>query len=641
MLVSIIIIPIGASIFCGHVIDSFKPVIMFEQDNIHVPPSKRDWQIKAKCQAYFAAGKIEKCIWKQVKPLPGKVDETVLPGGALDCLKISSEKIDASLKNLKIPDKLGKYKFELACTDDYNRTNVQTFFVLFSEKPIPIVIIKQHHWTISIASPSLQLHASCRAMRGNIEQEWWEYVSGPEDVGKITPNEQGKITFPKAGPYTFQYKCKDNYGELSESAGSIVRVAVKPAYVLGIDLGTSTTCATYMNEDGKKEDIRLNGDMDDEPCMPSVVAFANNGELLIGKKALNQIVINPLSTVYEVKRLMGRSFYDVDYQKFLYRVRPTLKSHSPTGNRAAIDIPCKGYPNKLVQPELISALILHHVAEIAQAKLGVTIKDAIISVPAQFDDAQRKATMDAGRIAGLNPQKIVNEPIVAAFAAAAFIDDMRGTEDSAKPREPINTTASVVVDIGGGTSDFSFMRISGSYYKVVTTDGNKTLGGRDIDIRLAEIMTEIFQEQLSDPAADLKSPEFQQNLRIECEKAKKQLSVSDEYTLKVKVNVANQGDIVLTSGLNRLKFESYISDILNATMKPLDSLLSRGNITRGNVVDLYLVGGIVQIPKLRQLLREYFPNVTDDRIYSKDPVQVVLIIMLMLSFFLLFCPFLI
>ena len=499
---------------------------------------------------------------------------------------------------------------------------MRTLFVQFSEKPIPIVSIKQHHWKISIASSSVQLRASCRAMRGHIDQEWWEYLSSPEDVGEITPNKEGHINFTKAGTYRFQYKCNDSYGELSESAGSIVRVAVKPAYVLGIDLGTSTTCVTYMNEDGKKEDIKLNGDEDDEPCMPSVVAFADNGELLIGKKALNQIVINPLSTIYEVKRLMGRSVYDVDHNKFLYRVRPTLKSHSPTGNRAAIEIPCKGYPNKLLQPEVVSALILHRVADIAEKKLGVAIKDAIISVPVQFDDAQRKATIDAGRIAGLNLQKVVNEPIVAAFAAAAFIDDMRGTEDLVKPPEPNNTRASVVVDIGGGTSDFSFMQIRGSYYKVVTTDGNN-VGGRDIDIRLTEKITEIFQKQQTGLAVDFKSPQFQQNLRTECEKAKRELSVTDNYTLSINITVPSGYEIPLKISLNRSEFESYISDILDVMIKPLNSLLSRGNITREHVVDLYLVGGIVQIPKLRQLLQKYFPNVTDDHTYSKDPVQSV------------------
>jgi actin-like ATPase involved in cell morphogenesis len=616
-----IVVP-GVGIFISHLID-LKPEITFVQENIHVAPSKGNWQIKAECRA-SAAGQIEKCVWKQLEPTPGNINSTVLQGGAKECLRISSEKVDASLKNLKIPYKDGKYKFELTCTDNYNRKNTQQFFVMIGEKATPIVFDMKNHLNVSIKSPSVQLYANCQASRGYIVDKWWKYISGPPDVGEIKPSKVGNIKFPKAGVYTFEYKCKDNYGEQSrsQSTSSIMRVAVKPPYVLGIDLGTSTTCVSYMSEDGIKRDIKLNG-KDYEPCMPSVVAFADNGELLIGKRALNQAVLNPLSTIYEVKRLMGQNYYDVDDHNFIYRVRPTLKSHSSKGTRVAIDIPCKGHKRKLIQPEVISALILHRVVEIAQIELGVTIKDVIISVPAQFDDAQRKATMDAGRIAGLNPQKIVNEPTVAAFAAATFIDNLRGTEDDAEVPKPKITTPSVVVDIGGGTSDFSYMHIHGSFYKVIATDGDKTLGGRDIDIRLADKMTKMFKERITDRGIDLKSPEFQQNLRMECEKAKIELSKRDNYTLLVKINVADQGSIHLDHILNRSQFVNYTEDILKSMIKPLDSLLSRGNITRDFVKELYLVGGTVHIPKLQELLKIYFPNVTANRTYSKDPVQVL------------------
>ena len=600
-------------------IDNLKPEIEFDRDTIHVLPSEEEWQIEAKCRA-SGAGQIKQCVWKQLQPFPRSVDNTVLPGGVKECLRISSNEIDASLEDLKIPIKYGEYIFELTCADDVNRKSTQIFSVNIDNIPAPIVVDIKHHVNVSIQSGSLQLHANCRAKQGYIVDKWWEYVSGPEDEGAITPSKDGYIKFSKTGIYTFRYQCKDSNGMYSETNGSVVRVAVKPPYVLGIDLGTSTTCVSYIDEDGRKEDINLNGDEDDEPCMPSVVAFAN-GSLLFGKEALNQAVVNPLSTIYEVKRLMGQSYYEVDERNFVYRVRPTLKSHSTKGTRAVIDIPCDGFKNKLIQPEVVSALILHRAANIAATKLGVNIKDVIISVPAQFDDAQRKATKDAGLIAGLNPQKIVNEPTVAAFAAANFIDDMRGTIDEAKAPEPKNTTSSVVVDIGGGTSDFSYMQIRGSYYKVVTTDGNKTVGGRDIDIRLAEKMIEIFRKNITDRGVKLNSDEFRQNLRIECEKAKRALSDKDNYNLTIKVNVANQGDRFLNHYLTRQEFEGYIFDILTAMIKPLDSLLSRGKTTRENVEDLYLVGGTVHIPKLRQLLEEYFPNVTNT--YCKDPVQVL------------------
>lgn len=597
------------------------PVIVFDREVMHLLPSKGDWRIRigAKCRAW--EGAIRKCVWEQLQPFPGNTNNPVLQGGTLDCLRISSQEIDATLTVLKIPEIYGNYIFELTCTDDSNRTNSQRFFVMVSEKSVPRVFDIKHHINISIRTGSLKLHADCRATRGNIVKKWWKCISAPENAGEVIISENGRVEFPKAGVYKFQYKCIDSYGMESESRGSIVRVAVKPPYVLGVDLGTSTTCVSYINEMGKKEDIKLNGDEDDEPCMPSVVAFARDGKLLIGKEASAQAVLNPLSTIYEVKRLMGQSFYDIDYQNFVYRVRPTLKSHSSKGVRAAIDIPCEGYQNKLLQPEVVSALIIHYAVEIAKGKLGVTIQDVILGVPAQFNDAQRKATLDACLIAGLNPRKIVNEPTIAAFAAAKFVDDMRGSEDEAELAGPIKTRLSVVIDIGGGTSDFSMMRILGSYYKVVTTGGNKTLGGRNIDIRLADKMTEILKKDNPGSELNWKSPMFQQDLRIECEKAKIALSENYSYDLMVIVNSASQGDILIEHKLTREMFENFTSDILNAMLAPLHPLLSRGHESMEKVEDLYLVGGTVQIPKFQELLRKAFPRGLTN--YSQDPVQVM------------------
>ena len=618
----VLVVFIVCPVFISHLIDGNNLLeIAFDREAKHVLPSKEDWRIRisAKCRA--GQGAIRKCVWKQLQPFPRNMDSPVLPDGTMNCLTISSKEIDATLANVKIPEIYGKYIFELTCIDDSNRTS-QRFFVMVSEKPVPIVIDIKHHINISIRTGFVKLHADCRATRGNIDSKWWKCISAPENVGEIIVSENGRVEFPKAGVYKFQYKCNDSYGIESEARGSIVRVAVKPPYVLGIDLGTSTTCVSYINDIGIKKDIKLNGDKDDEPCMPSVVAFADNGKLLVGKEALAQAIINPLSTIYEVKRLMGQSFYDIDYRQFVYRVRPTLKSHSLKGTRAAIDIPCKGYQNKLLQPEVVSALIIHHVVEIAKKELGVIVQDVILGVPAQFDDAQRKATLDASLIAGLNPKKIVNEPTIAAFAAANFVDDMRGSEDEIKLSGPKITRESVVIDIGGGTSDFSYMQILGSYYKVIATSGNKNLGGRNIDLRLAKIMTEIFKKDITDPGVKLESPTFEQNLRIECEKAKIALSENDSYDLRVKINVANQSDIVLKHNLTRERFENYTDDILNAMLAPLNSLFSGEHQYKEHVRDLYLVGGTVQIPKVQELLKIMFPNATTN--YSRDPVQVML-----------------
>ena len=385
-------------------------------------------------------------------------------------------------------------------------------------------------------------------------------------------------------------------------------MTVKPPYVLGIDLGTSTTCIAIIDEDGNRQDIAIYDDSsDNDPCMPSVVAFSLSGELLVGEKAFQQAVINPKSTIYEVKRLMGRSYYDDANHKFAYKVRPTLKSHSLRGVRAAVEIPCGKYNDKLIQPELVSAIILRYVANHAGKHIGVPLKDVVISVPAQFDDAQRKATMDAGMIAGLNIIKIVNEPTVAAFAANNLPEKLRSfsSKDSAEDKRKHSAVWAVVADIGGGTTDYALMQIHGSFYKVITTDGNKTLGGRDIDIALAKEMTKIFEKKYG---LKLTNTAFQQKLRLECEIAKKVLSERQQFSLTVEYihdEHNEKSTLVLEHVLTRADFEKYISEILNSMVKPLDSLLARGNVGRGNIQDLYLVGGTSHIPELKEKLLRY------------------------------------
>jgi molecular chaperone DnaK (HSP70) len=394
-------------------------------------------------------------------------------------------------------------------------------------------------------------------------------------------------------------------------------VTAKPPYVLGIDLGTSTTCIAIIKEDGKRKDISIyDDDSDADPCIPSVVAFASNGELLIGEKALKQAVVNPKSTIYEVKRLMGRSYYDDADHKFAYRVRPVLKSHSFKGVLAAVEIPCGKFRDKLIQPELVSAIILRYVSEYAEKMIKVPVKDVVISVPAQFDDAQRKATMDAGLIAGLNVIKIVNEPTVAAFAANDLTAKLLAAsgKDSTETERDHSTVWAVVADIGGGTTDYALMQIQGFFYKVITTDGDKTLGGRDIDITLAERMTKVFQKKYG--GLKLTNTAFQQKLRLECEVAKIALSKAKQYSLTVEYANGEDEKLPLEHLLTRAEFEGYISGILKSMVKPLDSLLARGkkfHMDRTNVKDLYLVGGTSHIPKLKKKLLRYNVNIYIER----------------------------
>lgn len=601
-----------------------KPIIEILAKK-HLSPLATSWQLEATCLSYNSTYVITECQWKQIHPIPTNPENTVIPEDGVNCRTATrSHHIDATLSGLKVPKELGNYIFALRCVDNTKHSNEKRVDILVNEIFPPIITLKdgQHSIIASTSSDTLQLpKASCRAVQGVVVTGKWEFTLGPKTIENISQN--GTISIDTPGKYEFQYRCIDSYDAKSLSR---VKVSVKPPYVLGIDLGTSTSCVVVIRENGTQEDIAiLDKDLpvhDTDPCMPSVVAFGRNGELLVGEQALHQAVINPLSTIYEVKRLMGRSYYDDESHKFSYRVRPTLKSHSLKGVRAAVEIPCKG-GKKLLQPELVSALILRRVVDYAEKYLGVPVKDVVISVPAQFDDAQRKATLDAGLIAGLNPIKIVNEPTVAAFAAnnltENLLDPNHGGNAAVKTANDV--VWAVVADIGGGTTDYALMQVSlGISYKVITTDGNKTLGGRDIDIQLARKLTEVFQK--NHPGLDLEKTTFQQKLRIECEKAKIVLSKREQYSLTVDYTEDEQKDsLPLEYLLTRDAFESYISEILEAMVTPLTSLLARGRVNAGSIEDLYLVGGTSNIPKLKELLKNEFSNVRNIR--HKDPVQLV------------------
>ena len=390
-----------------------------------------------------------------------------------------------------------------------------------------------------------------------------------------------------------------------------ISVTVMPQYILGIDLGTSTTCVAFIDENGKRSDIPIHADArDSEPCMPSVVAFGLNGDLLIGEKAYRQAVTNPRSTIYEFKRLMGRSYYDDANHTFAYRVRPTLKSHSLKGARAAVEIPCGTSHEKLIEPELLSAILLRYVADHAKKEIGVSIKDAVISVPAIFDDSQRKATKDAGLIAGLDIIKIVNEPTVAAFAANNMTEKLIATDLENNNRETA-TKLVIVADIGGGTSDYALMQITeyhkSSAYVVKHTGGDKTQGGRDIDIALAKNLTKILQDKYR--GLNLTGSLFQQKLRLKCEEAKIILSNKEQYFFTVKyIDEDSSHKQDLPYDLSRDAFEEVVSDILHSMVKPLDSLLHLAQTQKGHIDELYLVGGTSSIPKLQELLLRYRVN---------------------------------
>ena len=595
-----------------------KPVVEIKTVK-HVSPTASSWKLQGSCRGYDSSYTITQCHWKQIHPKPTNPNNTVFADGTQDCLHGNpSHKITATLRSLRIPGELGNYIFELHCTDETGSTNDERVDVWINELFPPMIKVGEENMVLSTSVGSTRLRASCQAIQGKVASERWEFIDGPRDLGH--PARDGTVKIDVPGKYEFKFKCSDSYDGFSSAT---VNVIAKPPYVLGIDLGTSTTCIVVIKEDGTTQDINIYHNRNDtDPCMPSVVAFAKSGKLLIGEEALQQAVTNPLATIYEVKRLMGRSYYDDPSHKFSYKVRPTLASYSLKGVRAAIEIPCNG-ENKLLQPELVSALILRRAADVAEKYLKVPVKDVVISVPAQFDDAQRKATMDAGHIAGLSPIKIVNEPTVAAFAAKHVMEDWLNSD----PQDPgvkkqQSTIWAVVADIGGGTTDYALMQIESSKnrYKVITTDGNKILGGRDIDIAVARKLTQILQNKHSE--LNMNSIEFQQQLRIECEHAKIALSVNDQYWMTVVYSDEKHEGLPLRHLLTRDAFEDYISEILKKMLAPLDSLLARAEgVNRNNIKELYLVGGTSNIPKLKEILQNYFSKVK--KVLHKDPIQLV------------------
>ena len=595
-----------------------KPVVEIKTVK-HVSPTASSWQLQGGCRGYNSSYTITQCHWKQIHPKPSNPNNTVFADGTQDCLHGNpSDKIDATLRSLRIPGELGNYIFELHCTDNTGSTNDERVDVWVNELFPPIIKVGEKNIVLSTSVGSTQLRASCQAIQGKVASERWEFIDGPRDLGH--PAKDGIVKINVPGKYEFKFKCLDSYDGFSSAT---VNVIAKPPYVLGIDLGTSTTCIVVIKEDGTTQDINIYHNRNDtDPCMPSVVAFAKNGKLLIGEEALEQAVTNPLATIYEVKRLMGRSYYDDPSHKFSYKVRPTLASYSLKGVRAAIEIPCNG-ENKLLQPELVSALILRRAADVAEKYLKVPVKDVVISVPAQFDDAQRKATMDAGHIAGLNPIKIVNEPTVAAFAAKHVMEDWLNSDpEDPGVKKQQSTIWAVVADIGGGTTDYALMQIESSKnrYKVITTDGNKILGGREIDIAVARKLTQILQNKHNE--LNMNSIEFQQQLRIECEHAKIALSMDDQYWMTVVYSDEKHERLPLRHLLTRDAFEDYISEILKKMLAPLDSLLARAEgVNRKNIKELYLVGGTSNIPKLKEMLQKYFRKVKN--VLHKDPIQLV------------------
>ena len=351
------------------------------------------------------------------------------------------------------------------------------------------------------------------------------------------------------------------------------------AKVIGIDLGTTNSCVAVM--DGK--DAKVIENAEGARTTPSIVAFTPDGERLVGQPAKRQAVTNPENTVFAVKRLIGRRYDDPVTEKDKKLV--PYKIVKGDNGDAWVEAGAKKQ-----SPSQISAMILQKMKETAEAYLGEKVEKAVITVPAYFNDAQRQATKDAGKIAGLEVLRIINEPTAAALAYG--LDKKEG-----------KTIA--VYDLGGGTFDISVLEIGDGVFEVKSTNGDTFLGGEDFDMRLVEYLANEFKK---DQGIDLKNDKLAlQRLKEAAEKAKIELSSASQTEINLPFITADQtGPKHLTMKLTRAKFEQLVDDLVQRTIDPCRAALKDAGLKAAEIDEVVLVGGMTRMPKIQEIVKQFF-----------------------------------
>jgi molecular chaperone DnaK len=350
--------------------------------------------------------------------------------------------------------------------------------------------------------------------------------------------------------------------------------------VIGIDLGTTNSCVAVMEGSHPKVIENAEG----MRTTPSMVAFTNDGERLIGLPAKRQAVTNPENTFFAIKRLIGRRFDDEMVKKDIGLV-PYKIVRGDNGD-AWVESHGKKY-----SPSQISAFILQKMKETAEAYLGEKVEKAVITVPAYFNDAQRQATKDAGKIAGLEVLRIINEPTAAALAYGL---------DKKKESKTI-----AVYDLGGGTFDISILEIGDGVFEVKSTNGDTFLGGEDFDMRLVDYLASEFRRE---NGIDLRRDKLAlQRLKEASEKAKIELSSAQQTEINLPFITADQsGPKHLTMKLTRAKLESLVEDLVQKTIGPCDAALRDASLKAGEIDEVVLVGGMTRMPKIVQIVKNFF-----------------------------------
>lgn len=353
-------------------------------------------------------------------------------------------------------------------------------------------------------------------------------------------------------------------------------------YTIGIDLGTTYSCVAVWQNNNAEIIANDQGNR----TTPSYVAFTEN-ERIIGNGAKNQAVQNYENTVFDAKRLIGRNFNDdtvqSDIKHFPYKVV------SDSNGKPLIEVTYKN-ELKTFQPEEISSMILTKMKEIAESYVGSEVRDAVITVPAYFNDSQRQATKDAGVIAGLNVLRIINEPTAAAIAYGL---ENKGTDG--KERNVL------IYDLGGGTFDVTLLSIDDGIFEVKATAGDTHLGGEDFDRRMIEYCIQDFKRKHKKDLSD--SKRAIRRLQTACEQAKKTLSSSTVATIEI--DALFEG-IDFTTSITRARFEDICSDLFKNTFEPVQKVLTDAKVSKSNVDEIVLVGGSTRIPKIQAQLSDFF-----------------------------------
>jgi molecular chaperone DnaK len=356
--------------------------------------------------------------------------------------------------------------------------------------------------------------------------------------------------------------------------------------VIGIDLGTTNSCVAIAETPvgGAKIEVKIIPNAEGARTTPSIVAVTTAGDRLVGQQAKRQAVTNATNTVYAVKRLMGQKFDSPEVQRQMTMTPYKIKA-APNGD-AWVNV-----AGRDMSPPEVSAIVLAKMKEIAESFLGEAVTDAVVTVPAYFDDAQRQATKDAGKIAGLEIKRIINEPTAAALAY--------GLESKTSERI-------AVYDLGGGTFDISILEIAQGVFAVRSTNGDTHLGGEDFDVRIVDAVSDEFKKQ---HGVDLRADKMGlQRLKEAAEKAKHELSSSLETEINLPFVAVNpQGEpLHVVKTMKRAELELLTSDLIERTLEPCKKALADAKVTAADIQNVVLVGGMTRMPAVQKAVKEFF-----------------------------------